>query len=93
MLEYIQELEKRNNKGKRAYLKETLLGRGVPFHIQKFKAWFWNGENIIVDYPFSSLKEAPRGTKKIFLTAHYDTVLGMPGANDNASGVAVLLEI
>jgi Zn-dependent M28 family amino/carboxypeptidase len=29
----------------------------------------------------------------ILLGAHYDSVLGSPGANDNASGVAALLEI
>ena len=93
MIAHIQQLEKRNNREKRAYLKETLSGFGTPFQIQKFKAWFWNGENIIVDYPSSSSKETPSDAKKIFLTAHYDTVLGMPGANDNASGVAVLLEV
>ena len=27
------------------------------------------------------------------LGAHYDTVAGTPGADDNASGVAVLLEV
>lgn len=31
--------------------------------------------------------------KKIILGAHYDSVPGSPGANDNASGVALLLEI
>lgn len=34
-----------------------------------------------------------RGNEIILLGAHYDTVPGCPGANDNASGVAALLEI
>ncbi len=31
--------------------------------------------------------------EKIVIGAHYDTVIGTPGADDNASGVAVLLEL
>ncbi len=34
-----------------------------------------------------------RPTEIILLGAHYDSVAGSPGANDNASGVAALLEI
>ncbi|HWP82248.1 MAG TPA: M28 family peptidase [Bacteroidota bacterium] len=33
------------------------------------------------------------GPRRIVLGAHYDTVLGTPGADDNASGVAGLLEL
>src|SRR6516165_5596959 len=34
-----------------------------------------------------------RGKEILLLGAHYDSVVGCPGANDNASGVAALLEI
>jgi Zn-dependent M28 family amino/carboxypeptidase len=34
-----------------------------------------------------------RGTGSVVVGAHYDTVLGSPGANDNGSGVAALLEL
>jgi Zn-dependent M28 family amino/carboxypeptidase len=34
-----------------------------------------------------------RKNEILLLGAHYDTVLGSPGANDNASGVAALVEI
>jgi acetylornithine deacetylase/succinyl-diaminopimelate desuccinylase-like protein len=34
-----------------------------------------------------------RRDKILLLGAHYDSVVGSPGANDNASGVAALLEI
>ena len=34
-----------------------------------------------------------RAREIVLLGAHYDTVVGSPGANDNASGVAALLEI
>jgi Zn-dependent M28 family amino/carboxypeptidase len=35
---------------------------------------------------------APRGAPSIILGAHFDSVPGTPGADDNGSGVAVLLE-
>jgi len=35
---------------------------------------------------------AQRGTSLIILGAHFDSVEGTPGADDNASGVAVMLE-
>lgn len=34
----------------------------------------------------------PKGRKAILLSAHYDSVAAGPGAGDNASGVAVILE-
>jgi Zn-dependent M28 family amino/carboxypeptidase len=36
---------------------------------------------------------AARAAEILLVGAHYDTVVGSPGANDNASGVAALLEI
>lgn len=45
----------------------------------------------------ANLEVTRRGAAKpdeiVLLGAHYDSVLGCPGANDNASGVAALLEI
>ena len=41
------------------------------------------GENIIVRFG--------HGEKKIVVGAHYDAVEGSPGADDNGSGVAVVL--
>ena len=38
-------------------------------------------------------KGSARSSEILLLGAHYDSVLGSPGANDNASGVAALLEI
>jgi Zn-dependent M28 family amino/carboxypeptidase len=44
-------------------------------------------QNLILDLPHS------KATAPILIGAHYDTVPGSPGADDNATGVAVLLEI
>lgn len=41
----------------------------------------------------ASRKGGARQSEILLLGAHYDSVIGSPGANDNASGVAALLEI
>lgn len=45
-------------------------------------------ESIEVRLPGESLQD-----ESLVIGAHYDTILGTPGADDNASGVAVLLEL
>ncbi|RZM82109.1 M28 family peptidase [Leptolyngbya iicbica] len=45
--------------------------------------------NWIVQLPAAD----PAATAPLIIGAHYDTVPGTPGADDNASGVAVLLEL
>ena len=49
------------------------------------------------DRSFRNVIATRRGVRfpheRVVLLAHYDTVAGSPGADDNASGVAVLLEI
>ncbi|MBI3316864.1 MAG: M20/M25/M40 family metallo-hydrolase [Candidatus Omnitrophica bacterium] len=60
------------------------LGYRVHHH-----AFSYNGntfENLIVDHP-RNLSEDP-----LIIGAHFDAVPGSPGADDNASGVAVMLE-
>ncbi|MGH9308442.1 MAG: M28 family peptidase [Vicinamibacterales bacterium] len=41
----------------------------------------------------ASLKGTSRASEVVVLGAHYDTVVGCPGANDNATGVAAMLEL
>jgi len=49
------------------------------------------------DIPCANLEISHTGTSRkdkiILIGAHYDSVTGSPGANDNASGVAVMLEL
>jgi Zn-dependent M28 family amino/carboxypeptidase len=45
-------------------------------------------ENISVEIPGTN-----KPTEIIIVGAHYDTAIGTPGANDNASGVAAVLEL
>ena len=52
---------------------------------------------LTVGVPSENLEITCPGTRRsdeiVLIGAHYDTVQGSPGANDNASGIAALLEI
>ncbi len=68
----------------RAYITTELKKLGWKPKLEKFS----DGINIIAERPGT---EIAAGT--IIVAAHYDTIIISPGADDNASGVAVLLEI
>ncbi len=68
----------------RNYITASLKSLGWSPNLQSFV----DGINIVAEHPGKSSKI---GT--IIVAAHYDTVPGSPGADDNASGVATLLEI
>ncbi len=70
----------------REYLRQELGNWGkVESHFFHFQGK--NYENLILDLPNNSQKPP------ILIGAHYDTVPGSPGADDNATGLAVLLEL
>lgn len=73
---------------------EILIDRFAEFGYSSVKQDFQvqigviqrDSSNIIVELP-------GRGEDVVILSAHYDTVRGSVGANDNASGVSVLLTL
>lgn len=67
----------------RDYLVEQLTDMGLDVEIQQAHGI----ENVIARLPGTD----PTGT--IIILAHYDSVTRSPGAGDNGSGVAVLLEV
>lgn len=72
----------------RDYIARELKLMGYTTEMQIF---YYNDlpfSNIIVTIPGS-----PLGDEVVVFGAHYDTVSGTPGADDNASGVAILLEM
>ncbi|MEG3436199.1 M28 family metallopeptidase [Pannus brasiliensis CCIBt3594] len=73
----------------REYLRQEFQQYGeVTSHFFEFKGKQF--ENLILDLPASGeLAEKP----PILIGAHYDTVPGSPGADDNGSALAVLLEL
>jgi hypothetical protein len=68
----------------REYIINNLKKSGWSPTLQTFDF----GVNVVAEKPGSN-PEA--GT--ILLAAHYDTVIGSPGADDNASGIATVLEV
>ena len=70
------------------YIRTTLEDLGYKVHVQSFKSGGLTVQNLEVELQGTT---APQ--EIIVLGAHYDSVAGTPGANDNASGVAALLEI
>jgi Zn-dependent M28 family amino/carboxypeptidase len=70
----------------REYLRQELGKWGkVESHFFSFQGKAH--ENLILDLPNNSQKPP------ILIGAHYDTVPGSPGADDNGTGLAVLLEL
>ncbi|MEM6426334.1 MAG: M28 family peptidase [Cyanobacteria bacterium P01_D01_bin.128] len=66
----------------RQYIIDTLTRLGWDIRLEPFPS----GINIIAEQPGST------GESILILGAHYDTVQNSPGADDNASALAVLLE-
>lgn len=70
------------------FLLNRLAALGYHVTEQSYQAEGLQVRNIIAERPGT---EEP--DRVIVVGAHYDTVVGSPGADDNASGVAVLLEL
>ncbi|MBD2409685.1 peptidase M28 [Nostoc calcicola FACHB-389] len=68
----------------RTYITTELKKFGWKPKLQKFS----DGVNI-----FAERVGTNKAAKAILLGAHYDTVASSPGADDNASGIAVMLEV
>jgi hypothetical protein len=72
-------------KAAEGYVARALASMGYPVRLQPFLCQQVEVANVIAGNPDT------RGY--YLLGAHFDTVAGSPGADDNASGVAVLLEV
>lgn len=71
-----------------SYIRNTLEEQGYQVRIQSFESEGQTVQNIEVELPGAT---APQEIAVV--GAHYDSVADGPGANDNASGIAALLEI
>ena len=69
------------------YIKKTLEHLEYEIELDPFLFEGETYENII------ARKRGVRSSGRIIVGAHFDSVPGSPGADDNASGVAVLLEL
>jgi len=76
-------------RGTADYLRQQFTSLGLTTVSHEFSAWGKIYENVIATTPHDRDSSAA----PLILAAHYDTVIGSPGADDNASGVAVLLDV
>ncbi|MCP4345919.1 MAG: M28 family peptidase [Desulfobacterales bacterium] len=70
------------------YISKMLKASGYKTATQEYEVREVNVKNIEAEHIGTSLPE-----EIVIIGAHYDSVTGSPGADDNASGVAALLEI
>jgi Peptidase family M28 len=70
------------------YIRKTLEGAGYGVNVQAFPSRGTTVNNIEAVLPGHGAAD-----EIIVVGAHHDTVAGCPGANDNASGVATMLEL
>jgi len=73
------------------YITDQFRTSGLRVRNHWFEAFGHRNRNIIASFPVLT-KEDLRPRPLLILGAHYDTVSHSPGADDNASGVAVMLE-
>ncbi|MDR4465698.1 MAG: M28 family peptidase [Nitrospira sp.] len=73
-----------------AYLRRQFSEAGLVVTTQDFEALVGTYRNVIATaHPASTHGELP----PLIIGAHFDTVAGSPGADDNASALAVLLHV
>jgi hypothetical protein len=70
------------------YIERALAGYGYTVARQPIETEFGAVHNIEAEVQGDS-----RGGEIVLVGAHYDSVAGAPGANDNGSGVAAMLEL
>jgi Zn-dependent M28 family amino/carboxypeptidase len=81
-------LERVNLEAAARYIENALAGFGYRVATQPFEVATGPVRNIEVE-----IAGAARAREIIVVGAHYDSIIGAPGANDNGSGVAAVLEL
>lgn len=76
-----------------AYIEAELRNSGYTPTRQTYDVSRLPVSNVEVTRPAAPNQAADHPDEIIVIGAHYDTVTGCPGANDNATGVAALLEL
>lgn len=75
-------------RGAARYIEEQWLSQGYEVSRQTYDAKGVESSNLEI-----SRSGSTRPDEIILIGAHYDSVAGSPGANDNGSGAAVMLEL
>lgn len=83
LMRHVRALEGLSSRARGERVMSALAEMGIRPEVQQCRVP--GVKNIIVDFPLGLQ------AKRVLFSAHYDVVKGSPGANDDASGVAVLL--
>jgi hypothetical protein len=70
------------------YIESSFSGIGLPVREETYRVEGKEVSNIVAE-----IKGSVHPDEVVVIGAHYDSVADSPGANDNASGVAALLEL
>ncbi|GMR18385.1 MAG: M28 family metallopeptidase [Gammaproteobacteria bacterium] len=75
------------------YIRQVWRNMGYAVVSQEYTAKGVRSANLEITRPSSVQSGSTQSEQIILIGAHYDSVHGSPGANDNGSGVAALLEL
>lgn len=70
------------------YIEESLAASGFAVGTTAYQALHATVRTVVADLPGADTPE-----EIVLVGAHYDSVVGCPGANDNGTGVAAVLEL
>jgi len=70
------------------YIERMLAASGYPVRAQRIETALGEVRNLEVE-----VRGGARGTEIVIVGAHYDSIIGAVGANDNGSGVGAVLEL
>jgi aminopeptidase YwaD len=76
-----------------AYLIGQFRRVGLNVAVHPFNALGATYRNVVASFPVSSRHAERENDAPLIIAAHYDTVPHCPGADDNGSGLGVMLEV
>lgn len=82
---YVERIAHREKDRRRDAILDILREEEIPFSLRRIKENEHWTENIVISFP--------PFTRRLALGAHYDNVEGSAAANDNASGVSILIRL
>lgn len=85
LMPYVKRLEGKSDIERKQIIIDILFKLGFRYKLEMYDYLGCVGENIIVTIG--------KGSKKILIVTHYDVVENSPGANDNASTIAVIFDV
>ena len=85
MMKYVKLLEGKDDLERKNTIIDVLNRKGYNHKLEKYNFSGQTKDNIIISLG--------RGKKEILIVTHYDVVEKSPGANDNASTIAVIFDL